>query len=134
MADILYLPATYQSGFVSISTAIWQYLTNNQGATQAAIATAIGQSEAITFAALETLEQQRILVRRANVTGVACHWKSSQYETLIVNNLAGARTWLATHSGSNVSDLATALGVAYGIASGLSEALQAESSCRILHV
>ena len=133
MADILYLPATYQSGFVTIATAIWTYLGNNPGSTVSAIATAISQTETITFAALETLEQQHILVRKANASGIACFWKASQYETLIVNNLAKARTWMATHSGSSVSDLATALSVAYGIASGLGEALQAESACRILH-
>ena len=134
MTDILYLPATYQTGFVSIATAIWTYLVNNQGATLSAIATGISQTEAITFAALETLEQQHLVVRKANATGTACYWKSSQYETLIVNNLAGARTWMSTHSGASVSDLATGLSVAFGIATALAEALQAESSCRILHV
>jgi hypothetical protein len=134
MADILYLPATYQTGFVSIATAIWAYLVNNQGATLSAIATGISTSESMTFAALETLEAQHLVVKKANATGAACFWKASQFETLIVNNLAGARTWLSTHNGSSVSDLATAMSVAYGIASGLSEALQAESACRILHV
>ena len=134
MTDVLYLPATYQSGFVTISSAIWTYLGNNPGSTLSAIATGISTSESMTFAALETLEAQHLVVKKANATGAACYWKASQFETLIVNNLAGARTWLATHNGSNVSDLATALSVAFGIATGLSEALQAESSCRILHV
>ena len=134
MTDVLYLPATYQSGFVTISTAIWTYLGNNPGATLSAIATGIGQTESITFAALETLEQQRLVMRKANATGTACFWKSSQYESLIVGKLSAARTWMATNSGATVADLATAMSVAFGIATGIAEALQAESACRILHV
>ncbi len=102
----LYLPASYQSGFVTVSGAIWTRIGTNPGSTIAELATALGYSEAITTQALDTIEAQRIVVRRYNASG---------------------------NSGQDVSKLATDLSVAYGIATGLAEALVAEGCCKILY-
>jgi hypothetical protein len=133
MTEILYLPATYQAGFVTISGAIWTRLGTNPGSTIAEVSAALSYTESVVSQALDILETQRIVVRRYDANGIPRYWKSSQYESLLISNIAGARTWLATHCGSTANDLAVALGVAYGLATGLAEALATEGSCKILY-
>lgn len=129
----LYLPASYQSGFVTVSGAIWTRIGTNPGSTIAELAVALGYTEAVITQALDTLETQRILVRRYNASGVPQFWKSSQYETLLTTKIASARTWISNNCGNSASQMATDLSVAYGIATGLAEALVAEGSCKILY-
>ncbi len=132
MPVLLYLPSVYQAGFVNISASIWTYLGNHPGATAAEMASGLSINLAQVSTAVETLNAQFVVVRRYDAAGVPGYWKSSQYEALIVANLGAARSWMASHSGSDVTAMASALSLHYGVAMGLAEALQAEASCKML--
>lgn len=129
----LYLPATYQAGFATIANAIWGYLTTNPGSTLAQIATGISTPELQVNRALTTLLNQNLLVQRTDEAGVLQFWLASQFESLIVNNIAAARAWITTHDGGDIADLATDLTIPYGIAMALAEVLHQEGSCKILY-
>lgn len=133
MPAVLYLPSTFQDGFETISAAIWTRIGTNPGSTAAELVTALGYTLEQINSVIETMCQQFIMIRKENATGVACYWRASQFETAITTHIAAARTWISTHSGNTVEDLATSLGVAYGLAKGIAEALQAEISCKIFY-
>jgi hypothetical protein len=131
MATLVYLPANFQAGFATISGAIWTRLGTNPGSTATQLATALGYTEAQVITVVEIMTQQYIVTRQYDATGIACYWRASQYQDLIIAKIASARTWVINNSGSDIALMATNLSVAYGVAKGLAEALQAELSCKV---
>lgn len=129
---VLYQPGTYRDGFVTISGSVWDYMTSNEAATIAQMSTALSIPESQIATTLETLEEQRLVVKRYSEGGTPSFWKSSQYESIIVGKIAQARTWIIANDGGTLNDMATSLNVHYGIAQSIMETLCAEGSCKVL--
>lgn len=128
---ILTKVATYQSVFAGNSGAIFTDIDNNPGATRAGIASRTGKSSQIVDTVVQVALEARLIVQGYNVAGTEAFWTSADWQTLLLNNIAAARTWLANNDNGLVSAMAVSLGVHEAVAIDLARILQAEASLKM---
>lgn len=128
---ILTKVATFQSVFSSNSGAIFTDIDNNPGATRVGIQTRTGKLAAIVNTVIQVALEARLIVQGYDVAGLEYFWTSADWQTLLLNNLAAARTWLVNNDNGLVSAMAIALGVHEAVAIDLARILQAEASLKM---
>ena len=121
--------ATVQGLYDTHEETIYSDIETNPGSTLAEITTNTGLASVIVTNVLETMEGQQIVKRRLDLSGgIAYYWRMVDWVPLILTNRNAARTWLTTHDGSSVSDLATDLSIPEPVAEALAKFLQQEYS------
>lgn len=123
--------ATYQAIFVTHSGAIYTDIDNNPGTTRALIASRTGKSLAIVNGVISIALQDGLLQQGYDVAGAEFFWTSADWQALMLANIAGARTWLASNDNGLTSALAVALSVHEAIAIRLAQQLEAEGSAKL---
>lgn len=126
--------ATYQAVFASNSGAIYTFIDNNPGTTRAAIVTGTSKTLAIVNGVLAIALQDGLVQQGYDVIGAEFFWTSADWQALMLAGIAGARTWLASNDGAQVSAMATALSVHEAIAIRLAQQLEAEGSAKLTAV
>lgn len=123
--------ATYQSIFATHSAAVYADIDANPGATRAGIATRTGKSAAIVNGVIAIALADGLLQQGYDVAGAEFFWTSADWQALMLANIAGARTWLASNDNGLTSALATTLSVHEAIAIRLAFQLEAEGSAKL---
>lgn len=126
--------ATYQAIFATHSAAVYTDIDNNPGTTRALIASRTGKSMAIVNGVIAIALQDGLLQQGYDVAGTEFFWTSADWQVLMLANIAGARTWLASNDNGLTSALAVALSVHEGIAIRLAQQLEAEGSAKLTAV
>lgn len=126
--------STYQALFATHSGAIYTFIDGNPGTTRAAIATGTAKSAAIVNGVIAIAMADGLVEQGYNVAGGEFFWTSPDWTALMLANIAGARTWLASNDGGLVSVLATTLSVHEAIAIRLAQQLEAEGSAKLTAV
>lgn len=128
---ILTKVATFQSVFSSNSGAIFNDIDANPGATRAGIQTRTGKIAAIVNTVIQVALEARLIVQGYDVAGLEYFWASADWQTLLLNNIAAARTWLTNNDNGLVSAMAISLGIHEAVAIDLARILQAEASLKM---
>lgn len=128
---ILTKVATFQSIFSTNSGPVFGDIDANPGATRAGVASRTGLAAVVVDTVIQVALEARLIVQGYDVAGVEYFWTASDWQTLLLANLAGARTWLETHDNGLVSALAASLGVHEAVAIDLARILQAEASLKM---
>lgn len=123
--------ATYQALFQTHSDAVYTYIDNNPGATRAQIASGTSKTLAIVNGVITIALADGLIEQGYDVAGVEGFWTSADWQALMLANIAGARTWLASNDNGLTSALAVALGVHEAIAIRLAFQLEAEGSAKL---
>lgn len=126
--------ATYQAVFASNSGAIYTFIDNNPGTTRALIVIGTSKTLAIVNGVLAIALADGLVEQGYDVVGAEYFWTSADWQALMLANIAGARTWLASNDNGLTSALAVALSVHEAIAIRLAQQLEAEGSAKLTPV
>ncbi len=126
--------ATYQAVFASNSGAIYTFIDSNPGTTRALIAIGTSKTAAIVDGVLAIALADGLVQQGYDVAGLEYFWTSADWQALMLANIAGARTWLASNDNGLVSALAISLAVHEAIAIRLAQQLEAEGSAKLTAV
>lgn len=126
--------ATYQAVFASNSGAIYTFIDSNPGTTRAAIVTGTVKTLAVVNGVLVIALADGLLQQGYDVAGAEFFWTAADWQALMLANIAGARTWLASNDNGLTSALAVALSVHEAIAIRLAQQLEAEGSAKLTAV
>ena len=132
MSYKVYDGATYSSLVDANEEAIVSDVVANPGTDEAGIALRTGKSIVLVRELVAVLHEKRIITRAYDTSGSAFLWDANAYAMAIWNKRGDVRTWLATHSGETVAQMATALGVHEAIALALAEGLRAEGKAKLV--
>lgn len=114
--------------------AVYTYVNNNPAQTEAQIVTGTGLNALIIEYILRILAAQTLLKSARNQLGESRWYTVGAWATLLINNLANARTWIASNDNANVSDMADSLSIAEEVAWALAQMMQSEKRITMVGV
>jgi len=111
---------------------IYDDLGTNPGSVVSDIVTRTGLSNELVSSIIRIMQEQGIVRVGLSIDGgTVYHWRAIDWISLIVTNRAASRTWLETHDGGSVSDMAADLSVPEPVAEALARFLQQEYSAAL---
>jgi len=127
MADIQVVLQSYIADTVETQgSPIYAYLGSNPGVTEAQIQTGTSIGAAVLEFVLKIMVNSGIVQRRQDTEGTEFYWRATDWATLILQNAAAARTWVAANNNGFVSAMAVAIGVHEAVAVALSQVMELE--------
>ena len=134
MSYRIYDASTFAGAIDTHEERVVSDINSNPGTDLAGIVLRTGKNQQVVEEVLQVLEERRIIVRAYDTSGNPFFWIAGTFATAVWNQRAASRTWLATHSGQTVAQMATALGVHEAIACALAEGLRSEGKARLISV
>lgn len=135
MADAkMTLNSTIQAIVDAYEETVYSYVASNNGQTldEIVIGTTLG---AVIVENLLRIQMQQGLLRGVVDTSGQVKWYTAgSWASLLINNLAAARTWVASNDGGLVSEMAVALSVTSEVALALGRMMENEKRLTVVGV
>lgn len=128
----VYRIETFQSQFAANGQAVYQDLDSHSATTVAEIAVRLSIGENLVKRILITLESQSAAIREYDATGNEFWWSSPRMAIEIFSMSQAGRDWLTQKDGEDISQLATDLGIHFGVANRLARFLQQEGLAKLI--
>lgn len=106
----------------------------NPGTTAAALATRLVLPQDTTDRVLASMDRAGVVYRGYDAIGAEFLWDVADFGSSVMGSLGAARTWLVTHDGGMVSEMATDLSVHHAVATKIAFTLQAEADVKLTAV